>query len=139
MVSSMIEVKDLFRGIFLVLGPLSAWVAWRMWRRIAWPAIRRGDLIEHTFPVGKALICTGLAIECMLYGLVRWAPAQLAWLGNVWLLVAAAKALMCVGMILVAATAADPPMRAERLRTMMFLCLAVWAAGVLMSAFVVGG
>jgi hypothetical protein len=129
----MIEQQDVFRGLFVALTPMSMIVAAIFWYRIVWPAIVAGNAIAHTLGLGKALIATGLSVECIVYGAVRWMPDHFLWLGAQWPIVGGAKTLYIMGMVFVIASLVPEEVRKRRLLVLACLSIGAWAAGTLLS------
>ena len=117
---------------FFMLTPLVATAALVMWVRGVAPDFKAHRWAESALSMGGALLTTGLSIECVIYGAVRWDAAS--WLGEIYHLVLVPKLIYTLGTILVLSVLAPAEQRGRRVVELLLLAAAFWALGFALAA-----
>lgn len=127
-------IQDVMRGIFWPLGLFSVISAVTLWRLVAWPAIKSGEVWRYAIGVGGSLISFALAWECVTYGLVRWLPHEMAWVGNVYMWVLAPKLIYLVGIMMIETAHVTEDRRRTRLLRLSMLAMILCSVGAAVAA-----
>lgn len=125
--------QNFMQAVFIPLMFFAVWSAWVLWDRVLIPAWKERSVDRYLMGIGGTLISTSVAIECLLYGLVRWSP-PLVWLGNVYALAVWPKFLYILGMILILSCEAPEPDRRKRIRFLLMTGFALLVVGMVLAA-----
>jgi len=130
-------LNDLMRGVFLPLGLFSIIAAVSLWRLVAWPAIKDGTVWRYSIGMGGALVAFALALESVTYGLVRWMPHHLDWLGLVYAWVIVPKIIYIVGLLMIESAHVEEDKRLRRLLKLSLVAMVLWAVGTVSAQYAV--
>lgn len=128
----MILWREVMQATFLPLAVLACWAAWVKLTRVLIPAVRDGRVMHLALGFGGGIVALGLGMECAIYGFVRWFDGM-AWLGQVFWLVAIPKALYIVGFVYQVSCTAPEDRRLHRAKRLAMLAAALFVAGLVVS------